>query len=66
MKALRGFLMVGFLVSFSALDSACVFLRGTYQDFSGASPQWSAPNVPSQGWVHMIVRFYKVCHTTAL
>lgn len=29
MKALRGFLMVGFLASFSALDSACVFLKDT-------------------------------------
>ena len=36
MKALSGFLMVGYLASFSALDSACVFLRGTSPDHTGA------------------------------
>lgn len=35
-KALSGFLMVGFLASFSALDSACVFLRGICPDHLGA------------------------------
>lgn len=46
MNALRGFLMVGFLASFSALDSACVFLRDRQPLLGSACPSPS-PTAPA-------------------
>lgn len=43
MKALSGFLIVGFLASFSALASPCVFLRDTCH----VQITWEPPECPS-------------------